>query len=585
MTRQSLQSWVLFFAMTRVFALEAQFTDKFETNGDSLLSHWQGERAHFSIKNGQLQLQAPSAGTSTLYTPFTPRLDQSWSIFTQLNFEPSDNNRLILYLWSSSEVFESSDALYFVLGENGTNDAIQLWSRTDGVEQLLAKGANGAIAAANVPLRISVYIVDGLLTLETDYMGGSCWQVEYDLLLEQWPYSSGYFGWTAQYTSTRTDKFLWDDVQFGAYSPDISGPRVQMLDVETDQLKVLFDEKLDTDLNLIDIQLTPQHNIDYSIRDNLITIDISGGLMESQEYELKLLGIADLRDNQRDTVLRFVTPAVPSLGELIINEVLFNPKTGGSDFVELYNASEKSFQLKGLQIINSRNNQARVLPDILLPAREYVAFTPSRQFLVDNYLRNDPSKIIEWPLPSFNNDEGNVGLVRLKDQLVLDEFDYSEDWHFTFLDDVKGVSLERIDAKAATNQAQNWASASEIAGFATPGVQNSAAFSVNMQNKLELVSKHFTPMSGGQDEFAIIRYSLIRPGYLATIQIFDAEGRWVKELLNNTLLDTQGGITWDGTDEVGVLLPTGIYILHVNLFNTEAVAFSKKLTTVLVNIK
>ncbi|MDZ7848102.1 MAG: lamin tail domain-containing protein [Owenweeksia sp.] len=52
-----------------------------------------------------------------------------------------------------------------------------------------------------------------------------------------------------------------------------------------------------------------------------------------------------------DTLL-FALPSLPQAGELIINELLFNPPSGGADFVEIYNHSDKYFDLSNLRLGN-----------------------------------------------------------------------------------------------------------------------------------------------------------------------------------------------------------------------------------------
>ena len=75
-------------------------------------------------------------------------------------------------------------------------------------------------------------------------------------------------------------------------------------------------------------------------------------------------------------------------------------------------------------------------------------------------------------LPSFPDDEGVV--VALKFQgIVEDELAYKDDWQFDLLHDKAGVSLERIDPKAPTQERSNWHSASSTAGNGTPGYENS----------------------------------------------------------------------------------------------------------------
>ena len=66
---------------------------------------------------------------------------------------------------------------------------------------------------------------------------------------------------------------------------------------------------------------------------------------------------------------------------------------------------------------------------------------------------------------------------------------------------------------------------------------------------------------------ASINWNFNQTGLMATIKIFDSEGRWVRNLLNNELISNKGNIVWDGTSEDGLRLNTGIYIVWVEVFS------------------
>ena len=62
-------------------------------------------------------------------------------------------------------------------------------------------------------------------------------------------------------------------------------------------------------------------------------------------------------------------------------------------------------------------------------------------------------------MPSWPDDHGTV--VMLDEQgNVIDELSYDEKWHFPFIGNREGVSLERINADGETQDAYNWHSAS-----------------------------------------------------------------------------------------------------------------------------
>ncbi|MBK7438466.1 MAG: lamin tail domain-containing protein [Saprospiraceae bacterium] len=75
----------------------------------------------------------------------------------------------------------------------------------------------------------------------------------------------------------------------------------------------------------------------------------------------------------------------PQKNDLVINEILFNPVSGGSDYVELYNRSSKIFSLKDLIIRNELNNQERSITasSLVLPGTDWVLSASPPSFWID----------------------------------------------------------------------------------------------------------------------------------------------------------------------------------------------------------
>ena len=68
---------------------------------------------------------------------------------------------------------------------------------------------------------------------------------------------------------------------------------------------------------------------------------------------------------------------------------------------------------------------------------------------------------------------------------------------------------------------------------------------------------------------------------MATIRIFDSNGRAVKTLVNNEMIGNSGSKNWDGTSEEGLQLATGIYIVWMEVFSQNAVVERYKKVAVL----
>ncbi|MCS6990527.1 MAG: lamin tail domain-containing protein [Chitinophagales bacterium] len=283
--------------------------------------------------------------------------------------------------------------------------------------------------------------------------------------------------------------------------------------------------------------------------------------------------------NMGDTALLALT-SLPRIGDVVINEILFNPPTGGSDYVELYNASDKIFDLKKFFIARANEHDSIVskyqitpLSRLLLPG-EYIALSPDPQWVKHTYFTPNPTGILESKLPSYPDDEGIV--VVLCDTLQIDRVHYSDDWHFPLLDEAEGVALERISPKGPSQDSMNWHSAAATAGYGTPAYQNSQFIELGHASHITISPKVFSPDHDGFQDVLLIQYDLDKPGYVLNLRILDAEGRMVKHLVNNQLMDQSGFFTWDGTGNDGRTVRMGHYVLLAEFFDLNGQVFRQR---------
>ena len=276
----------------------------------------------------------------------------------------------------------------------------------------------------------------------------------------------------------------------------------------------------------------------------------------------------------------------PALGnDLIINEVLFFPAVGGADFIELYNRSAKVINLRGLEVRNQQkltgNNIQTVATDYLLLPGDYALLTEDPADIQARYQTGGPETFLQTGLPTLDRDAGNITL-RLSG-LTIDSFDYSDDLHFSLLDDERGVSLERLDPEAPTNSPGNWHSAAAVVGFATPGYQNSSFLPTPDLGSsiITIPETTFSPDGDGYQETLNIFYQADRPGYVLNATVFDAQGRPVRRLLQNQTLAAEGSFSWDGATDDRQKARIGIYIIWIELFHPDGYTEHYKKTCVL----
>src|SRR5690606_12474798 len=80
---------------------------------------------------------------------------------------------------------------------------------------------------------------------------------------------------------------------------------------------------------------------------NSFSLEFAETITTSQSYTITISGVQDCWGNTGNPSATFVLPAAADSGDVVINEVLFDQYTGGSDWVELYNKSGKLINLKG----------------------------------------------------------------------------------------------------------------------------------------------------------------------------------------------------------------------------------------------
>jgi len=272
--------------------------------------------------------------------------------------------------------------------------------------------------------------------------------------------------------------------------------------------------------------------------------------------------------------------------DLVINEILYNPKPNGVDYVELYNRSKKIIDLSHIYIANRSNGvissiQQVSAESILLFPQDYIVLTADPVAVKNQYITTNPDAFVTvGSMPSFSDDAGFVIILNGQGN-VVDEVDYSDKWQFPLISNTEGVSLERINYDGPSVQS-NFHSAATSSGYGTPGYKNSQySLPDDVPGDITVTPNIFSPDNDGHDDFATINYSFPSAGYVSNITIFDAAGRPVRYLEKNSLNGTKGYYRWDGLDDKNRQLPQGIYIIYTEIFNTAGKKKQFKNTIVL----
>jgi hypothetical protein len=363
-----------------------------------------------------------------------------------------------------------------------------------------------------------------------------------------------------------------------ANKPDLTSPKlISVFAFAENRILIEFDEKLEKKPPAFeDIIIEPSILIssitfvDKSLRQ--LEVITQASLSTGELYELHVNNIYDCAGNKISNEFNSAAFAVPQDADsldILVNEILFNPRPGGNDFVEFYNNSDKYVNLQDWKIENASGEVKPVVStNLLLAPTDYLVLTNDPKTLKSDYIFGKEEKFLAASLPSFNDDEGKIKLMDPSGK-VIDEFSYVESFHSPLLIDKEGVSLERISFLSLTETISNWKSASQTSGFATPGFLNSNAFDQQMtSSNIVILPELFDPVSGSPS-FTTIAYNFDQPGFVANVKIFDALGREVKELADNELLGTKGFFRWDGDSTNGSKASVGAYMVWFEIFNQD----------------
>jgi hypothetical protein len=334
----------------------------------------------------------------------------------------------------------------------------------------------------------------------------------------------------------------------------------------------------------------PQNVIAISPLFDEVNLKLNAQLTQNKTYTITVNAVTDCVGNMigsKNTAMVGLSSVADSF-DVVINEILFNPKPNGVDYVEIYNRSSNIINLKQLYIAN-RNSTGVIssimqlsTDDYLLFPRDFMVITENPDIVKSQYITlNQDAFVTVANMPSFSDANGDVILLNMQGN-IIDELQYDASWQFPLIDNPEGVALERIDYNAPTQSQNNWHSAATSAGYGTPTYKNSEyRLDQQLQGEINVSPAIFSPDNDGIDDFATIDYSFPEPGYVANITIFDASGKPVRYLQQNALCGIKGNYHWDGLGDKNQKLPIGIYIIFVEVFNLNGTTKQFKNTIVL----
>ena len=335
------------------------------------------------------------------------------------------------------------------------------------------------------------------------------------------------------------------------------------------------------------IEMSPADQLHRAFR-----IKSNEPLVPGNIYSLAVTdGITDFAGNRIETAgFSFGLPEISEIGDILFNELLFNPLPGDPDYIEFYNNSDKIIDASRIYIVTVSNETGDTSSVIQLSDEKrcilpgaYFSVTTDKEKVIKRYSSSDPDYIFQIAsLPSMNDDSGHLILLN-RELDKIDEVFYDDKMHYALLEEKEGVALEKTRQQNPSDERSGWHTASESSGWGTPGARNS----VDIQNRqlaegVILSSTKITPDNDGIEDLLAVGLNLQDNGNVVSVTIFDETGMPVRRLADNLLAAPETAIIWDASADDGELVRTGIYIIFIEMYNSSGkVKKWKKVCTVI----
>lgn len=261
-------------------------------------------------------------------------------------------------------------------------------------------------------------------------------------------------------------------------------------------------------------------------------------------------------------------------GAIIINEIMYSPLPGQSEWIELFNPHHSSVNIQNWSISDSDSSVRQTITRSRFEvAPQSYLILAADSSLLNRYDLYGSLLLTLKSLPRLNDDWDQLFIFD-GNKNSIETVDYRSRWGGG-----KGISLERINPALSSKDSANWSSCVLMPQGATPGRQNSIFVEVlPSEAELTIAPNPFSPDEDGFDDVTIISYQLPFNLSQIHIKIFDIRGRLVRFLVNNQPSGTNRSTIWDGRDNEGHLCRMGIYIVYLEAIQRQkgVVKFLKK---------
>ena len=463
----------LILALLSSHCMMAQITDDFSDGDFTQNLEWFGDTQNFEVDTNKLLHLIAPAVTANSYLYFESNLLENtiWEISLKMDFNPSSSNYLDWYILASDSILNQSNEAYFVrIG--GAGDQIILYKKEGEISTQLITSSEGIVNTNPVEIRLKVEReIGGNLTVWADLLNDTSW-ILIGTTTDLTELNSQYSGINCKYTSTRSDKFYFDDFRInGTPFIDSIPPKLMSVElIDSSNILLEFSKNENLELTYEQFEILP-----YSINatsviqsENLVQVHFENNFPVNEEFQLKINSISDSSGNtMNDTLIDFYLQEHQRF-DVVLNELMVDPEPlvqlENVEYIELYNRAAYTINL--LDWIVVIDDKEYKLDTLQLIANDYLILHNENDSI---FFEGYNSSTI--PFSSLNNTEGYIGLFDQNNQLIHEVY-YSKNWYKNPNKENGGWALEMIDFENYCTGKENWTACENNIG-GSPGNPNS----------------------------------------------------------------------------------------------------------------
>ena len=419
---------------------------------------------HIVNTSNLLQLDAPAVIDEAVISTPSDAAYGEWEALVQLDFNPSGSNLSRFYILSDTQGMKGDvDGYYIVIGD--TQEEISLYRQDGSSSTKIIDGVDGLIDSDPVNVRVrATRDLNGNWELFADASGGSSFASQ-GTTTDNTYQSSEFIGFFSDYTSTRSDGFEYDEIVVTKVNPPLQIQDVTLQNNST--VDVSFN--LDIDPASVDAaDFSVDNGVGAPNSTSLPSSDVVrlsyNNLLPSDQYTLTVNDVDDANGNTIDpnSTASFTIFGDFAVGDVIINEFMYDPPGGQEEYVEIKNTSGKLLNLQGWQIGDNTGNGTISSDQVILQPNGFIAVSSDTSALFAVY--GSRPYVQSSSIPSFNNN-GDAVTIITDTGTQADSLQYDDSWGGD------NVALERRSDTAPSIFQENFGDSPNPNG-GTPGIAN-----------------------------------------------------------------------------------------------------------------